>query len=158
VKTLFSTLSLSILLSGLCAPVAVAQADTTNPSYPPKAPAKPVLTQAPEPAVAAGVAYLELSLSSKHIDAMVEGPQADFLGLVLLSPTPTVATVIPFLPPLLVDGAVMGIGTASNQILHLSVPRRPGLDLKVYGQALITDGKNILVSGIVAAASGPGGA
>jgi hypothetical protein len=98
-----------------------------------------------------GLAYLELTASKDGmLTAFVHGAEAGFTGIVLLSSSSDQMHYLTGLPPLLVDFAVMGVGTTKSQDLWLSVPASQQLaDIKVYGQALTIDSTGLSVSGIV---------
>ena len=146
------SMSSTILLSFLGASFAMAQADATV--VKPVAIAatdagKPAIGHAPAPDPFLGLAYLELAYGVKTIDAMVEGPEPGFLGIVLLSDSPVTVNYFVSLPPMLLNPVVMGIGRADGQVLHLSVPRRPEVAPELYGQAVILVPQGFLVGGVV---------
>ncbi|MFT4513485.1 MAG: hypothetical protein ACI89X_003163 [Planctomycetota bacterium] len=98
----------------------------------------------------AGLANLELEFSDAGLHARIQGPNAGFLGVVLLSDSFAQTHFPRILPPLLSNYVVMGFGFARGEHLELwNADAALGKLTKVYGQAVTFDGVGIGASGLV---------
>jgi hypothetical protein len=106
-----------------------------------------------------GAPTLSIEAVGPSLQFTVAGPEAPFLGGVLLSLSPTLTHYFQGLPPLLSDFVVVGVGFAdkeySVQVLQQQLPA----GIQLYAQGVVADGVSLLsteVAAFVLDASFPG--
>ena len=87
---------------------------------------------------------LKIAAVGPALQFTVAGPEAPFLGGVLLSLSPTLTHYFQGLPPLLSDFVVLGVGFAekeySVQVLQHQLPA----GILIYAQGVVADGVSVL--------------